>query len=71
MGDSVAHHKFKADGGRDHYAEGWLVGLSGCGIRGGQVIGATDKDGVKVTDRPIDVPDLYRSICQALENRRP
>jgi hypothetical protein len=67
MGEFGRTPKFKPDGGRDHYAEGWLVGLSGCGIRGGQVIGATDKDGVKVTDRPIDVPDLYRSICQALE----
>ncbi|MGC4005842.1 MAG: DUF1501 domain-containing protein [Pirellulales bacterium] len=67
MGEFGRTPKFKADGGRDHYAEGWCVGMSGCGVRGGQVIGATDKDGVKVTDRPLDVPDLYRSICKCLE----
>ncbi len=67
MGEFGRTPKFKPDGGRDHYAEGWVVGMSGCGIRGGQVIGATDKDGLKVTDRPLDVPDLYQSICKALD----
>jgi len=67
MGEFGRTPKFKPDGGRDHYAEGWVVGMSGCSIRGGQVIGATDKDGLKVTDRPLDVPDLYQSICKALD----
>lgn len=67
MGEFGRTPKLKADGGRDHYAEGWVVGMSGCGIRGGQVIGATDKDGLKVTERPLDVPDLYQSICKALD----
>src|SRR5262249_32246328 len=58
--------KLKPDGGRDHYATGWLTALSGGGVRGGRVIGATDKDGVDVTDRPVGVADLYVSFCKVL-----
>ncbi|MCH8922308.1 MAG: DUF1501 domain-containing protein [Planctomycetes bacterium] len=66
MGEFGRTPKFKKEGGRDHYAEGWPVGLSGAGIKTGQVIGATDSDGVKVTDRPIGVQDLFVSFCHAL-----
>lgn len=66
MGEFGRTPKLKSDGGRDHYAEGWQVGLSGCGVKVGQVIGATDKDGVKVTERPIDVPDLFVTFCKLL-----
>jgi uncharacterized protein (DUF1501 family) len=66
MGEFGRTPKFKPDGGREHYAEGWLVGLSGSGVRGGQAIGATDRDGVKVTDRPLGVQDLFVSFCQVL-----
>jgi uncharacterized protein (DUF1501 family) len=66
MGEFGRTPKFKPDGGREHYAEGWLVGLSGAGVRGGQVIGATDRDGVKVADRPVGVQDLFVSFCQVL-----
>jgi hypothetical protein len=66
MGEFGRTPKIKEDGGRDHYAQGWCVGLSGAGVKMGQVIGATDKDGVKVTDRPIGVQDLFVSFCHAL-----
>jgi uncharacterized protein (DUF1501 family) len=66
MGEFGRTPKLKADGGRDHWANGWLAALSGGGVRGGQVIGATDKDGNAVTDRPIGVADLYVSFCQVL-----
>src|SRR6185295_13571414 len=66
MGEFGRTPKLKADGGRDHYAEGWLVGLSGAGVRGGQVIGATDPHGVAVTDRPVGVQDLFVTFCQVL-----
>jgi uncharacterized protein (DUF1501 family) len=66
MGEFGRTPKFKPDGGREHYAEGWLAALSGAGVRGGQVIGATDKDGVKVTDRPVTVQDLFATFCEAL-----
>jgi hypothetical protein len=66
MGEFGRTPKIKPDGGRDHYSDGWLVGLSGGGVRMGQVIGATDKDGLHVTERPISVPDLYVSFCRVL-----
>ena len=53
MGEFCRTPKYEDDdGGRNHYSEGWLVGISGGGVKMGQVIGATDKDNVKVTDRP-------------------
>jgi hypothetical protein len=66
MGEFGRTPKLKSDGGRDHYAEGWLAALSGAGVRGGQVIGATDADGVHVTDRPVSVADLFVTFCQVL-----
>jgi hypothetical protein len=66
MGEFGRTPKFKDEGGRDHYSEGWITCLSGAGVKMGQVIGATDKDGVKVTDRPVGVQDLFVSFCHAL-----
>ncbi len=66
MGEFGRTPKLKPDGGRDHYAKGWLAGLSGGGVRVGQVIGATDKDGVDVTDRPVGVQDLFVTFCEVL-----
>lgn len=66
MGEFGRTPKIKNDGGRDHYAKGWNVGLSGAGVKVGQVIGATDKDGVDVTDRPIGVQDLFVTFCHFL-----
>lgn len=34
--------------GRDHYPQAFNVALAGAGVRGGRVIGATDKEGVEV-----------------------
>ena len=53
--------------GRDHYPQAFNVALAGAGVRGGQVIGATDKDGVEVVERPVSVPDLFCTFCQALK----
>lgn len=66
MGEFGRTPKIKDDGGRDHYAKGWITCLSGGGVKVGQVIGATDKDGVEVTDRPVSVQDLFVTFCQVL-----
>jgi uncharacterized protein (DUF1501 family) len=52
--------------GRDHYPAAWSVVLGGGGIRGGQVVGKTSKDGLAVEERPVKVPDLMATICLAL-----
>lgn len=66
MGEFGRTPKIKTDGGRDHYSKGWITCLSGAGVHGGQVIGATDKDGVDVSDRPVSVQDLFVSFCHVL-----
>jgi hypothetical protein len=53
-------------GGRDHYPNAFSVALAGCGIKGGQVVGATDKQGVEVVERPVSVADLFCTFCRAL-----
>ncbi len=52
--------------GRDHWANSWSTVLAGGGIKGGQAIGKTSADGMKVTDRPVSVPDLLATVCTAL-----
>jgi uncharacterized protein (DUF1501 family) len=53
--------------GRDHYPRAFNVVLAGGGIKGGQVIGKTDKDGRDVEERPVSVSDLFCTFCQALK----
>jgi uncharacterized protein (DUF1501 family) len=52
--------------GRDHFPAAWSVVLGGGGIKGGQVVGRTSKDGMTGEDRPVSVPDLMATICLAL-----
>jgi uncharacterized protein (DUF1501 family) len=52
--------------GRDHYPAAWSVVLGGGGIKGGQVVGRTGKDGRAVEERPVGVPDLMATVCRAL-----
>jgi hypothetical protein len=42
------------------------AGLGSGGIRGGQVVGRTSKDGMTVEDRPVSTPDLLATICLGL-----
>jgi hypothetical protein len=52
--------------GRDHFIRGWTVVLAGGGVRGGQVYGATDRDGKDVEDHPVTEGDLFATIYTAL-----
>lgn len=58
--------KVNKDAGRDHWPKAFSVALAGGGIKGGQLIGATDKHAAEVTDRPITVEDLSATIFTAL-----
>ena len=40
--------------------------MAGAGIKGGQTIGKTDKDGQSIVERQISVEDLFQSWCHAL-----
>jgi hypothetical protein len=52
--------------GRDHHVRSWSTALAGCGIKGGLVYGASDKDGVEVKDNPVTEGDFFATIYQAL-----
>jgi uncharacterized protein (DUF1501 family) len=52
--------------GRDHWANSWSTVLAGGGVKGGQVIGRTSKDGTTVEERAVSVPDLLASVSLAL-----
>ena len=52
--------------GRDHWPKTFSVLLTGAGIRGGRVIGKTTPDGMDVADHPVEVEDLFRTICSAI-----
>src|SRR5688572_16434063 len=53
-------------GGRNHWSRAWSSVLIGGGIKGGQVVGRTDRDGAAVVDRPISVPDFLGTVCTIL-----
>src|SRR5262249_41239472 len=52
--------------GRDHSPSGYSTWLAGGGVKGGQVIGATDPVGYAAIERPIHPNDLHATILQAL-----
>jgi len=52
--------------GRDHFASAWSVSLTGCGIRGGTVYGASDEDGQTVKDGKVGAGEVFATIFQAL-----
>jgi hypothetical protein len=53
--------------GRDHWPRNFNALLAGGGVKGGQVIGETAKDGMGILNDPVTIPDLFSSICQSLE----
>lgn len=66
MGEFGRTPRINGRGGRDHYPKAFSAWLAGCGVQGGQVIGATDGRGAAVVDRPISPQDLFQSIYHAL-----
>jgi hypothetical protein len=58
--------KLNPKGGRDHYPSAWTNFLAGGPIRGGKVIGSTDKIGAAPHDRPVTPPMVVASIYQAM-----
>jgi hypothetical protein len=66
MGEFGRMPRINLTAGRDHFPAAFNVALAGCGVRGGQVLGATDKLGTEVAARPVTVPDLFCTFCQAL-----
>jgi hypothetical protein len=66
MGEFGRQPRINLTAGRDHFPTAFNVALAGCGVKGGQVIGATDPLGTDVAERPVTVPDLFCTFCRAL-----
>jgi RNA polymerase sigma factor (sigma-70 family) len=66
MGEFGRTPRINANMGRDHWPRSFSVVLAGRGIKGGQVIGRTSKDGITIEDRPVTPQELMATIYQAL-----
>ena len=66
MGEFGRTPRLNNVGGRDHFPHAWTTALFGGGIKGGQIIGKTDKDGSTVANRPISVRDFMATVCKVL-----
>ena len=72
MGEFGRTPRVNLTAGRDHFPQAFNVALAGGGVRGGQVIGATNRLGTDVAERPVTVPDLFCSFyhCLGINPRR-
>jgi uncharacterized protein (DUF1501 family) len=66
MGEFGRTPRINAADGRDHWPGSFSVVLAGRGIKGGQVIGRTNDDGITIQERPVSPPELMATIFQAL-----
>ena len=66
MGEFGRTPKLNTGGGRDHWPRVFSVVLAGGGVRGGQVIGASDRIGESPLERPISPADLANTIYSLL-----
>lgn len=66
MGEFGRTPRINADAGRDHWPGCYSVLLAGGGIRGGQVLGASDGTGAYPADRPVTPAEIHATIFAAL-----
>jgi uncharacterized protein (DUF1501 family) len=66
MGEFGRTPRINQNAGRDHWPRSWSVVVGGGGMKGGQAIGATDKDGIDVVDHPVGVMDLVATMTKAM-----
>ncbi|MDY3561664.1 DUF1501 domain-containing protein [Gemmata sp. JC673] len=58
--------KLNSNGGRDHWAGCWTALVAGGGVKGGQVIGASDATGSEPAERPVTPQELVSTVFHAL-----
>ena len=66
MGEFGRSPQTTSGGGRNHWARAWSSVLAGGGIRGGQVVGRTNRDAAEVVERPVSVTDFLGTVCTIL-----
>ncbi len=66
MGEFGRTPKINDKAGRDHWGRAGSMLWAGAGVARGHVIGATDKNGAFVTDRPVRPADVAWTVYEAL-----
>lgn len=66
MGEFGRTPKLNTRGGRDHWPRVFSAVLAGGGVRGGQVVGSSDRVGESPRDNPVSPNDLARTIYTLL-----
>jgi uncharacterized protein (DUF1501 family) len=62
MGEFGRTPRFNVNGGRDHWPNCFSIILAGGGIRGGQVLGASDRIGALPSTNPVHPQDLTATL---------
>ena len=65
-GEFGRNPKINKEGGRDHWPGVGCALLAGGGMKTGQVIGATDRLGGRVTDRPVHFQEVFATLYHNL-----
>jgi len=55
-----------AQPGRDHYPRAWSLAMFGGGMKGGRLVGKTDKEGASVAERPTTAQDFLATVCELM-----
>jgi uncharacterized protein (DUF1501 family) len=66
MGEFGRTPKLNCRGGRDHWPGVWSILMAGGGVRGGRVIGSSDKHAEEPKDRPIHAAEIAATVYDAL-----
>ncbi len=66
MGEFGRTPRFNRDGGRDHWPNCFSVVVAGGGIKGGQVLGASDRIGAFPASSPVSPQDLAATLYHCL-----
>jgi uncharacterized protein DUF1501 len=66
MGDFGRTPLINKDAGRDHWPQCYSMVLAGGGIKGGQVIGASDAKGAYPASHPVTPADIHATMLTAL-----
>lgn len=66
MGEFGRTPKLNSQGGRDHWPRVFSAVMAGGGVRGGQVIGSSDRMGESPRDQPITPKDIAFSVYKLL-----
>jgi uncharacterized protein (DUF1501 family) len=66
MGEFGRTPELNSRGGRDHWPGCWTVLFAGGGVRGGQIVGASDATAAEPHDRPVTPAELAATVYRSL-----